>query len=247
MAAWDMILFESDCEYLRALAQLLRERYALRICPAQAAAEALAALEQEGAGMLAIRAATPGGVSLLRQAARLQAGVRLVAVTDVLTPNLIDEMQRLGAAILPAGTRDVQALAQALAHQALGAQQDSPGVEATPGALQARAAAHLHALGMPPHLRGYRYLVDAIAWAACRPALTQDMQHSIYEPVARLHGSTPSRVERAMRNAIEKMCDRCRADQLERVFGYSLDPERGKPPNSQLIAMIADRIRTLGE
>ncbi len=100
----------------------------------------------------------------------------------------------------------------------------------------------LHRLAMPPHLLGYKYIKSAILSVALERKLLQNVTYELYPRIAEQFGTTPSRVERSMRNAIESAWNRCRVETIEELFGYSLSDDRDKPSNSNFIAMLADRL-----
>jgi two-component system response regulator (stage 0 sporulation protein A) len=100
-------------------------------------------------------------------------------------------------------------------------------------------------MGVPPHIKGYRYLRDAIVAVAKNMNLLSGVTKELYPMIAKQYGTTPSRVERAIRHAIELAWDRGNTDFLNRFFGYTLNFERGKPTNSEFIAMVADKMRVI--
>ena len=101
----------------------------------------------------------------------------------------------------------------------------------------------IHQIGVPAHIKGYRYLRDAILMAIEDGQIINAVTKRLYPAVAKMHGTTSSRVERAIRHAIEVAWDRGDVDTLTSYFGYTIHNERGKPTNSEFIAMIADRFR----
>ena len=101
----------------------------------------------------------------------------------------------------------------------------------------------MHALGIPAHIKGYQFLRTAIIKAVNDPEIINYVTKSLYPGVAKAHGTTPSRVERAIRHAIEVAWDRGDVDTLNSYFGYTISRQRGKPTNSEFIAMIADNLR----
>ena len=92
----------------------------------------------------------------------------------------------------------------------------------------------IHEIGVPAHIKGYQYLREAIINAITKV---------LYPQVAKTFGTTPSRVERAIRHAIEVAWDRGDLDTLQRFFGYTVSNTKGKPTNSEFIALIADRLQ----
>ena len=101
----------------------------------------------------------------------------------------------------------------------------------------------IHQIGVPAHIKGYQYLRDAIMLAIGDEQIINAVTKRLYPAVAKKHGTTSSRVERAIRHAIEVAWDRGDVDVLNSYFGYTIHNSRGKPTNSEFIAMIADKFR----
>ncbi len=101
----------------------------------------------------------------------------------------------------------------------------------------------IHQIGVPAHIKGYQYLRDAILMAIEDGEIINAVTKRLYPAVAKRHGTTSSRVERAIRHAIEVAWDRGDVDTLTAYFGYTIHNERGKPTNSEFIAMISDKFR----
>ncbi len=101
----------------------------------------------------------------------------------------------------------------------------------------------LHQIGVPAHIKGYRYVREAIRLTVENPEMLNSVTKILYPTVAKNFKSTSSRVERAIRHGIETAWDRGDVDVLNSYFGYTIQNQRGKPTNSEFIAMIADDIR----
>ena len=101
----------------------------------------------------------------------------------------------------------------------------------------------LHEIGVPAHIKGYHYLRDSIIMSVEKPEIINAVTKQLYPSVAKKYETTSSRVERAIRHAIEVAWDRGDIDVLNSYFGYTIHNDRGKPTNSEFIAMIADRLR----
>ncbi len=101
----------------------------------------------------------------------------------------------------------------------------------------------LHQIGVPAHIKGYHYLRDSIMMCVNRPEIINAVTKELYPSVAKKYETTSSRVERAIRHAIEVAWDRGDVDVLNSYFGYTIHNGRGKPTNSEFIAMISDRLR----
>lgn len=100
----------------------------------------------------------------------------------------------------------------------------------------------MHEIGVPAHVRGYQYLRDAIIMATENSNVIKSVTKVLYPTVAEHYDTTPSRVERAIRHAIETAWDRGDLDMLRKYFGYTVSGAKGKPTNSEFIAMISDRL-----
>ena len=101
----------------------------------------------------------------------------------------------------------------------------------------------LHEIGIPAHIKGYQYLRDAIVISVQDQEMLTSVTKILYPSIAKKHQTTPSRVERAIRHAIEVAWDRGDLETLQKFFGYTVSNTKGKPTNSEFIAMIADKIR----
>ena len=101
----------------------------------------------------------------------------------------------------------------------------------------------IHQIGVPAHIKGYHYLREAIIISVKNSDYVNSVTKLLYPTVAKRYSTTSSRVERAIRHAIEVAWDRGDLDVLNSVFGYTINNDRGKPTNSEFIAMIADKIR----
>jgi len=101
----------------------------------------------------------------------------------------------------------------------------------------------IHEIGIPAHIKGYRYLREAIMMVVERVDLLGCVTKELYPTIARTHSTTPSRVERAIRHAIEVAWSRGNVEVINGLFGHTVNRERGKPTNSEFIAMVADRLR----
>ncbi|HYG56661.1 MAG TPA: sporulation transcription factor Spo0A [Symbiobacteriaceae bacterium] len=101
----------------------------------------------------------------------------------------------------------------------------------------------IHEIGIPAHIKGYRYLREAIMMVVNRVDLLGCVTKELYPTIARNHQTTPSRVERAIRHAIEVAWSRGNVEVIHGLFGHTVNRERGKPTNSEFIAMVADKLR----
>lgn len=101
----------------------------------------------------------------------------------------------------------------------------------------------IHEIGVPAHIKGYQYLREAIMMSVEDPDMLGSITKVLYPTIAKRYQTTSSRVERAIRHAIEVAWNRGRMETLDNLFGYTINTGKGKPTNSEFIALIADRIR----
>ena len=109
--------------------------------------------------------------------------------------------------------------------------------------LEALVTNIIHELGVPAHIKGYQYLREAIMMVINDIDIINQITKQLYPEIAERYKTTPSRVERAIRHAIEVAWARGQADTVETIFGYTISATKGKPTNSEFIAMIADKLR----
>ena len=109
--------------------------------------------------------------------------------------------------------------------------------------LQSSISSLLHSLGVPSHIKGYEYIREGIGLMYNDPSLLGAITKEIYPEIASKYNTTSSRVERAIRHAIEVSWNRGDYDLMEEVFGHSVDYDRAKPTNSEFIATLADKLR----
>lgn len=109
--------------------------------------------------------------------------------------------------------------------------------------LEALVTNVIHEVGVPAHIKGYQYLREAIMMVIGDIDVINQITKQLYPDIARKYKTTPSRVERAIRHAIEVAWGRGQQDTVENIFGYTVSAAKGKPTNSEFIAMIADKLR----
>ena len=156
-------------------------------------------------------------------------------------PNLEREAMAAGADYYFLKPFDAAAIARRI-QSLCGDHAEAPARRA-PSNLEMQVTEIIHQIGVPAHIKGYQYLRDAILMAIEDDTIINAVTKRLYPTVAKKHGTTSSRVERAIRHAIEVAWDRGDVDTLTAYFGYTIHNERGKPTNSEFIAMISDKFR----
>ncbi len=101
----------------------------------------------------------------------------------------------------------------------------------------------IHEVGVPAHIKGYQFIRSAILMAIDNMEVINHITKQLYPDLAKMYKTTPSRVERAIRHSIEVAWNRGRSETMESIFGYTVSCDKGKPTNSEFIAMIADNVR----
>ena len=109
--------------------------------------------------------------------------------------------------------------------------------------LEAMVTNIIHEIGVPAHIKGYQYLRDGIMMVVNDIEVINQITKQLYPDLAKKYKTTPSRVERAIRHAIEVAWGRGQLETVENIFGYTVNANKGKPTNSEFIAMIADKLR----
>lgn len=109
--------------------------------------------------------------------------------------------------------------------------------------LETKVTNILHEIGVPAHIRGYHYMREAIIMSVNDMDVLNYITKELYPSIAKKCNTTPSRVERAIRHAIEVAWNRGKIDAIDSLFGYTINNHKGKPTNSEFIALIADRLR----
>lgn len=109
--------------------------------------------------------------------------------------------------------------------------------------IEAEVTNIMHEIGVPAHIKGYQYLRDAIMMVVEDLEVINSITKQLYPSIAKEYNTTPSRVERAIRHAIEVAWSRGQVDTIDSLFGYTINIGKGKPTNSEFIAMVADKLR----
>ncbi|MBR5365432.1 MAG: sporulation transcription factor Spo0A [Clostridia bacterium] len=174
-----------------------------------------------------------------------------IVLTQVSTPSVLMEANRSGASLCLQKPVDYDALLSGIAtilknRQPRSAEQpkrDEGAAGALPPDIETQVTRIIHQIGVPAHIKGYQYLRTAILMTISDSDVINSVTKVLYPSVAKKYQTTTSRVERAIRHAIEVAWDRGDVDTLNSYFGYTIQNSRGKPTNSEFIAMIADNLR----
>jgi len=204
-------------------------------------AEAMHLLETLHPDLVVMDVVLPGldGMSLLRQMREKSEWMPKVILLSVFcTDQIIGEAMNLGVDYFLPKPCEIDALLDRM--QGVFVKAATPDERAA--ALKNMVTAVIHEIGVPAHIKGYQYLREAIILTVNDMEVINAVTKVLYPAVAKRFNTTPSRVERAIRHAIEVAWDRGDLETLQRYFGYTVSNAKGKPTNSECIAMIADRL-----
>lgn len=166
----------------------------------------------------------------------------VVVLSGVDNPHFENEILSSGADYYFLKPVDVDVLAQRIA-QMTGWKVNVQQMSKRSNDIEVIVSEIMHQIGVPAHIKGYSYLREAIMLAVNNTEMLGSVTKILYPTVAKTYKTTSSRVERAIRHAIEVAWDRGDVDVLSAYFGYTIQSSRGKPTNSEFIAMIADKLR----
>ena len=183
------------------------------------------------------------GLSLLKSISGWDRRPAVVATTGFMTDYVASAAAGLGVTYLILKPCDLQALVDRLEELRLDSGRPPVPRRSTPQSIEALVTGIIHEIGVPAHIKGYQYLREAIIIAVNDMDVINAITKVLYPQVAKTFQTTPSRVERAIRHAIEVAWDRGDLDTLQRFFGYTVSNTKGKPTNSEFIALIADKLQ----
>ena len=184
------------------------------------------------------------GLSVMKTVNSLEKKPVLVATSAFVTPYVSNQVANLGARYLMLKPCDMTALVERLEEIRGGENLRTLPVRRNEKAsIEAMVTGIIHEIGVPAHIKGYQYLREAIIIALNDMDVINAITKVLYPMVAKKFDTTPSRVERAIRHAIEVAWDRGDLDTLQRFFGYTVSNTKGKPTNSEFIALIADKLQ----
>ena len=182
------------------------------------------------------------GFGLLDRLAAMAARPRAILVSAFCQGQVVSRAMKQGAeAFLPKPCEMNELLGQ-MRHVAQRAEAE----DARDAALERLVTPVIHEVGMPAHIKGYQYVREAIILTIKDATMINSVTKVLYPTVARRYNTTPSCVERAIRHAIEVAWNRGDLEVLQRFFGYTISNAKGKPTNSEFIAMIADYLSLQG-
>ncbi len=187
------------------------------------------------------------GLGVLGRIREMNRAPSVIVLSGFFNDSIISQCSDLGAYYFVPKPCDVQALIACIRQSAsVKAVQPAPSkinsFQKPEQSLEAVVTDVIHEIGVPAHIKGYQYLREAIILTINDMDIINAVTKALYPTVAKRFSTTPSRVERAIRHAIEVAWDRGDVETLQRFFGYTVSGIKGKPTNSEFIAMIADSL-----
>ena len=183
------------------------------------------------------------GISVLKAISNMERKPLVLATSGFITDYVASAAANLGVRYLMLKPCDMTAVVERLEELRGGELQKSALPKNDKTSIEALVTGIIHEIGVPAHIKGYQYLREAIIIAVNDMDVINAITKVLYPQVAKTFQTTPSRVERAIRHAIEVAWDRGDLDTLQRFFGYTVSNTKGKPTNSEFIALIADKLQ----
>ena len=180
------------------------------------------------------------GLAVLRRLPEASKSTKALVVSGFCNDKVVAECAALGAAYFVPKPCDIVTLLDRIRQLTAPARPAAKPAAAAEPELEAMVTEIIHEIGVPAHIKGYQYLREAIILTINDMDIINAVTKVLYPAVAKKFNTTPSRVERAIRHAIEVAWDRGDIETLQKFFGYTVSNIKGKPTNSEFIAMIAD-------
>lgn len=250
MEQYKILIVDDDRIFTAALEDFFDTYDGYQVCGiADNGQRALDLIEQELPDLVILDLVMPvlDGIGVLEKLPELKLEhlPQVLFITSFAQPNLTKRAMELGAAYYMMKPVDLETMEKRIRQ----IRQEPVETTVAPqhsNSIEVEITRVIHQMGVPAHVKGYQYLRDAIALVSEEVNLMGAVTKELYPMIAEKYDTTASRVERAIRHAIELAWDRGNVDMMNKYFGYTINIERGKPTNSEFIAMIADKIR-MGE
>lgn len=178
------------------------------------------------------------GMVLLKELNELHANFKLILTCSVKNPILFNNLGEYNVdyvLLKPYSYEDLNSVIETIF--------DKSFISLVSGNIETRITKMLHSLGIPSHIKGYQYIRESVMLIYKNPYIIGGITKELYPEVAQRYKTTSSRVERAIRHAIEVSWTRGDYEYMEELFGHSVDYDRAKPTNSEFIATVADKLR----
>jgi len=240
-----VIIADNSEEFCAGLSETLQQAGGFRVLgTASDGEQALQMVKQLKPDVLVLDLMLPkrDGLSLLKALSAQEQMPITLATSAFVTDFVSGAAAGLGVRYLMLKPCEYSALVERLQELRGGESRRKPAGSGKPD-IQSLVTSIIHEIGVPAHIKGYQYLREAIIIAVNDMDVINAITKVLYPQVAKTFQTTPSRVERAIRHAIEVAWDRGDLDTLQRFFGYTVSNTKGKPTNSEFIALIADKLQ----
>ena len=241
-----VMLANSNEEFTNSLAALLKQsdRYAV-VGTANDGARAMQMLAEVKPDLLVVDMMLPkaDGIAVLKAASALEKKPMQLVLADFMTEFVTAALVQQGVQYVLLKPCTTRAVLERLDEMRGNLSQNKPYGNGKEANIEAMVTSMIHEIGVPAHIKGYQYLREAIILAVKDMEVINAITKVLYPQVAKTFSTTPSRVERAIRHAIEVAWDRGDLETLQRFFGYTVSNSKGKPTNSEFIALIADKLQ----
>ncbi len=245
-----VLIADDNREFCELLSEFITHQDDFRLVGiANNGVEALELINNENPNVVVLDIIMPhlDGIGVLEKLAYIEPGKRpkVIMLTAFGQEGITQRAVELGADYYILKPFDFSVLATRIRQLADGAAAAAPTYTSVvkPKNMDVAVTNIIHEMGVPAHIKGYQYLRDAILMVIDEVSLLGAVTKELYPMIAQKYSTTPSRVERAIRHAIELAWDRGNVEMMNKFFGYTINLERGKPTNSEFIAMVADKLR----
>lgn len=183
------------------------------------------------------------GISVLEEMKKKEIDKKVIVLTSYNTQDMIRKVSEMGASYFMLKPFELSDLENRIVEVAEGIKYGGKSIDLYHNNLQKSITNTLHELGVPSHIKGYQYIREGITLVFQKPELVGGITKELYPEIAKKYETTVSRVERAIRHAIEVSWNRGNWQLMEEIFGHSVDIDKAKPTNSEFIVTVADKLR----
>ena len=241
-----VLLANSSEDFSTKLAATLKQsdRYAV-VATANDGLRAVELLRQSNPEFVVVDTMLPqaDGVAVIKAASSLEKKPMILVLADFMTEFISNLLVSLGVQYVLLKPCTTRAVLERMDEMRESLASRRPFGRSREVNIEAMVTSMIHEIGVPAHIKGYQYLREAIMIAVNDMDVINAITKVLYPQVAKTFATTPSRVERAIRHAIEVAWDRGDLETLQRFFGYTVSNTKGKPTNSEFIALIADKLQ----
>ncbi len=183
------------------------------------------------------------GIYVLETMNKLNIDKKVIVLTSYNSQDIIRRVSELGIQYFLLKPFELNELEKRIKETVVGSEYENSSLDLYHNNLQISITKILHELGLPSHIKGYQYIREGISIIYNNPEIVGGITKELYPEIAEKYDTTVSRVERAIRHAIEVSWNRGNWDLMEEIFGHSVDIDKAKPTNSEFIVTVADKLR----